>query len=265
MELKENMQLWVNEKWYMDVLKIENDKVTVQIKYTEPGAKLNYYKQITIPNIFKNLTQHSYIVKCKVNEKELKKHIGSLINRLTVEKDIVKMFENAVAANGANTAGMGAVSMPGLSGVAGVPGAAGSGDISTTKLPASMIPTNSFGLEIDNSTNKRARKKLKKNKTKGKKLKPIVKTPVVILTNESVDDTETDAKYKSRVFAFLDYPVSNDIDIDLINSINKERQLFVKISADRIKKYFKDFYNINKTLITIDASDWFENNILTLF
>jgi hypothetical protein len=57
--------------------------------------------------------------------------------------------ENAMYANPANTAGMGAVAFPGLSGVPGVPGTAGSGDLGQTLLPASLkIAAHTPGMDL---------------------------------------------------------------------------------------------------------------------
>lgn len=59
------------------------------------------------------------------------------------------MNENAMYANPANTAGMGAVNFPTMSGIPGMPGAAGSGDLGQTMLPASIkLAAHTIGLEL---------------------------------------------------------------------------------------------------------------------
>lgn len=64
-----------------------------------------------------------------------------------IQSGMVK--ENVMYANGANTAGMGAVAFPGLTGVAGTQGTLGSGDLGQTLLPASLkIAAMTIGLEL---------------------------------------------------------------------------------------------------------------------
>lgn len=64
-----------------------------------------------------------------------------------IQSGMVK--ENAMYANPANTAGMGAVAFPGLSGQPGQPGTAGSGDLGQTMLPGAVkIAAHTIGLEL---------------------------------------------------------------------------------------------------------------------
>jgi len=276
-------QLYVNNKWYMDVIDITDESISLQIKYSESTNNYIYYKTIKLPiNIFSNCEKKDVITYCKANEIELKRTIGSLINRLVKEKDILRILENSLIENG-----MGAVANPGLSGVPGVPGAAGSGDISGGVSPSSIsvansfvklkkkknnkkkkqqsvLPKNTFGLDFDRETNKKSRDTIKKLSDLGKKMKPLIKSPI-LLNNENIDvEIDTDSKYKKDVFEFLDYPVDNDIDNDLIQSINRERNKFIKLSAELVKHYLTKFYKLNKTLIKFEASDWFNNEILKL-
>ena len=64
-----------------------------------------------------------------------------------IQSGMVK--ENAMYANPANTAGMGAVNFPGLTGQPGLPGTAGSGDLGQTMLPGAVkIAAHTIGLEL---------------------------------------------------------------------------------------------------------------------
>lgn len=240
-------QLYVNKKWYMDIINIIDDILLLQIKY-----KINnniFYKQIKIKkDLFKENEVINGIIYCTINEKDLKYVIGTLINKLVKEKDINKLFEDAV-------------SMPGLSGTPGIPGATGSGDISRGVTGSSILPSNSFGLEIDRPENKRIRKKIKKIKKKEKKRKPLIKSPVVQLSKIKNENMTDDLEYKTKLFIFLDLPAQNDIDDSLLKSINKERSLFSEISSTRIKNYLNKFYKYNKTLIELDSSKRFKNGI----
>lgn len=264
MELKQNDQLYVNGKWYMDVIEIVDNVVTVRIKYYET-SKQNYYlyKNIKLSTtLFSDINDTGIIKTCKINEILFKKQIGSLINRLVKESDITSLFEDV--------AGMGAVSNPGLSGIPGVPGSAGS-DVSNTSMPISVMPGNSFGLEIDTPLNKKIRKKLKT-----KIGKSIIKSPIINLYKEGVEfvddennvlvlpDKNKDISYKNTLYTFLDYPAEIDYDINFIEIISSHRAEFLSMSMDRIILYFKDLYKLNKSLITKKCSDWFNNNIIIL-
>lgn len=254
MEISKGQQLYVNNKWYMDVIDVNDTKVKVRIKYYEGVKKdVYFYKEISLPkDLFTNLKENEYIVYTKVNQVELKKIIGSLINKLIKEDDITKMFED-----GSVGAGMGAVSNPGLSGTPGVVGNAGSGDVSGSVLPGS---SNEFALEIHPKVNKKIRKKLKT-----KAGKAVVKQPVIELTENVVSTEElTENEYKSKVYAFLDYPTDNEYDHKFIQVVNKIRPSFLDTSGQRIKQYFKNLYNMNKSLIKLRTSDWFQNYILVL-
>lgn len=263
MELKQNDQLYVNGKWYMDIIKIEDTIITIRIKYYETDKKDYYlYKNIKLSTtLFSDFNLKNTIITCKINEVLLKKQIGSLIYRLVKESDITSLFEDV--------AGMGAVSNPGLSGTPGIPGSAGS-DISNTSMPASVMPGNSFGLEIDTPLNKKVRKKLKT-----KVGKSIIKSPIINLYKESVEFVDNrkrelvlpdnvDINYKNTLYTFLDYPAEIDYDINFINTINAHRAEFLSMSMDRIKLYFQDLYKLNKSIITKKCSDWFNNNIIIL-
>ncbi len=184
------------------------------------------------------------------------------MDRIVKESDISKLFED--------TAGMGGESFPTMSGTPGVPGGAGSGTIT------SILPANEYGMEIDTPLNKRIRKKIFITNKKGKKMKPVISSatidlsgiriPVLNILTEDIDTESqiSDNDYKTQIYVFLDYPTDNDFDIKFIKIINLIRPSLSEISAERIKIYFKNLYNVNKTLITKNCSEWFKNNIIIL-
>lgn len=265
MEILKNDQLYVNSKWYMDVIDIVNNLVTVRVKYSEAIDKGPYiYKNIKIPlEVIKPTEEKNGIKYCKINEIDLKKIIGGLIYRLHKQNDINAILEDG--ANAANTAGMGAVSFGTMSGTPGVPGGAGSGDIAgtvkfaSTKAGTGTLPGNEFGLQIHPKVNAKIRKKIKT-----KAGKAIVKQPVINLSENADVETESDVEYKTKLFDFLDYPTDNEYDIKIIKIITTHRPEFLTMSSDRIKLYLNDLYTLNLTLITNHCSDWLKNNIFVL-
>lgn len=253
-------QLYINGKWYMDIKDVDQNQIKVRIKYYEGNDKKYYaYKIISLPiSMFTDIEQTDYITKAKIDPIELKKRIGSLINRLVKETDMSMLFEDGGAlASAGNTAGMGAVSSPGMSGTPGVPGAAGSGDIGG----GGILPASEFGLMRHPKVNKKIRKKLKT-----KVGKAIVKQPVILLTKENNEETVVNSEndYKNLLYEFLDYPTDNDIDIQFLEIINKLRPTFLELSSQRIKAYFKKLYEVNKSLINTKTSEWFQNNLFIL-
>lgn len=249
-DLKIGDQLFINNKWYFDIVNIDKDSITVRIKYYEGTTKQYYlYKIIKLPIvIFTNCEKYNFIYKCNIDNIMLKKQIGGLIDRLVKEIDINTILEN--------TGGMGAVVSPGLSGTPGLPGSAGSGDISN----GNILPSNEYGLQIVPKSNIKKIKKILKKKSHS----PLIKQPIINLFKENLDITNTENDYKRKLYEFLDYPTDNDWDIKFIMIINEWRPTFAEISNDRIKEYFKTLYNINNTLIKTYCSDWFQNNILIL-
>jgi len=247
--IKPGDQLFINSKWYFDVKSTDNQDVKVRIKYYE-GTNKNYYlyKVIKLPiSLFNNCETSNFITKCTVIEKDLKKQIGGLIDRLVKETDITNILED-----------MGAVVSPGLSGTAGIPGSAGSGDISN-----SVLPSNTFGLQIIPKVN---RKQIKKIIKRGNSTKNGIRKPLLNLMKEDarIDALTTDNDYKMSLYQFLDYPTDNDWDIKFIDVINDWRAGFLDASSQRIKQYFKDLYETNKTLIRDKCSEWFQNNMIVL-
>lgn len=252
--IKPGDQLFINNKWYFDVKSIDGQDIKVRIKYYE-GANKDYflYKVIKLPvSLFKDVMLDKFMVKVTVSEKDLKHQIGGLIDRLVKENDIMSIVED-----------MGAVSSPGMSGTPGVPGSAGSGDIVSFGGSSSVLPANSFGLDIIPKVN---RKQLKKIMKKGHSTKNGIRKPLLNLLKEEVssDVLASDNDYKLQLYQFLDYPADNDWDIKFINVINDWRASFLEASSQRIKQYFKDLYETNKALIKDKCSEWFQNNMIVL-
>lgn len=254
--LKAGDQLFINGKWYFDVKSIDDQDIKVRIKYYE-GTNKNYYlyKVIKLPvSLFTKCEPSGFIVKCTMLDKDLKKQIGGLIDRLVKENDITQIMEDV--------GGMGAVSSPSMSGTPGVPGGAGSGDIGSFG-GASVMPSNEFGLEIIPKVN---RKQLKKIMKKGGSTKNGIRKPLLNLLKEEVNAEilASDNDYKLNLYQFLDYPTDNDWDVKFISTINDWRASFLDASSQRIKQYFKDLYETNKALIKNKCSEWFQNNIIIL-
>ena len=243
--LNPGLQLYVNNKWYFDVFTTDADKTEVRVKYYE-SANLTTprYKVVKIPTKMFNLKETvGDVTYCQINEYDLKNTIGSLINRLVKEVDYNKIYED----------GMGAVVSPGINATPGLSGTPGSGDI------GSVMPQGEYGMMIHPKGNAKKRKKLKT-----KVGKPAIKQPFMILTKENFVEVETDADYKTNLFTFLDYPYDQDMEIKFIKMINKNRSNFLNVSSQRLKLYFKDLYEANKTLIEKSTGDFFQNMVLKL-
>lgn len=271
--IQENDQLYINGKWYFDVISVDSDSIKVRIKYYEAPTKNIYsYKIINLPkNLFQNPVVDNFIVRCQVHEPSLKQEIGGLINRLAVETDVValaekieKIKEDASCANGSNTGGMGAVSNPGLSGTPGQIGSFGSGDISTTVKYAStkggVTPKNSYGFQIVSRSN------MKHNRKSSKKQHgTLIKKPIMSIgESNEIDVTNSDHDYKTSIYTMLDYPADNENDLNMIGVISEYRPEMLEISKERLVQYFRDLYNTNRALIKTKCSEWFQNVILNL-
>ena len=256
MELKVGHQIYLNSKFFLDVIEIDK-KITVRIKYKEGNSY--HYKNIDLPlALFKNCKGNDELglVYCSIPAIELKKHIGGLVNKMIKEPNVYEIFENAVSAGPGNTAGMGAVSNPGLSGTPGVTGSMGSGDVSTHF---------DFGLQKHPISNKKHLDVLMKNKSKKKKNK--IKKPFLNTVNlsENIEiDMNSENDYKLRLFTFLDFPYNNDKDQEIIDSIAEHRDEFTIISSERIKIYLNLFYDLNKTFILANASEELINELEVL-
>jgi hypothetical protein len=271
--IQKNDQLFVNNKWYFDVMDVEGDSVKVRIKYYEaPTKNFYHYRTIKLPKtFFQNCVQDNFIVRCQIHEPQLKLQIGGLINRLAIETDVLSLAERInhikedVAAAG-DGGGMGAVVNPGMSGTPGEIGSMGSGDISTqirygsTKL--GITPNREFGLQIQSKSNmKHIRKSAKKQKG------VLIKKPIMTIgesNDPQIEVTNSDHDYKTSIYTFLDYPTDNENDLQLIGCVAEYRPDMLEISAERLVQYFRDLYKTNKALIKDKCSEWFQNQILVL-
>lgn len=269
--IQPNDQLFINNKWYFDVLSVEGDSVKVRLKYNEaPSKKFYTYRTLKLPlNMFQESVKDQFIVRCKVHEPSLKLQIGGLINRLAIEPDMLQFSESLVkedvAAAGAG-GGMGAVVNPGMSGTPGQIGSMGSGDIASpvkyasTKRATGALPKSEFGLQIHSKSNMRHI-----NKSAKKQKGTLIKKPVMsIAENNEIDVTNSDHDYKTKIYTFLDYPTDNELDLQMIGIIAEYRPEIIDTSAERLVQYFRDLYNTNKALIKNKCSEWFQNNILVL-
>lgn len=261
-------QLFVNNKWYFDVTEAQDSIIVVRVRYKENPKVENYiYRTIAIEkNLIKDITPHSFVKKCKIDERTLRNVLGSLVDRIAKEQDVTTIFEDASLAGPANTAGMGAVVMPGINSTPGVMGSFGSGDKPATKMKVQKkLPSNAIGLEILPKERIKQRKKIKTHKGT-----PIVKNPILDLTKSKVsealtdDDTVNDLEFKNNFFAMLDYPTDNETDMIMIDAMNGQRKKCLNVSGEIIKRYIKDFYTLNKTRITSECSEWFQNQLMVL-
>lgn len=203
-------QLWINNKWFFDVISINEANLVVRIKYKEAiNREYNLYKHILFPiNTIESNENLGIYSSIKINEQKLKTVWGSLVDRLVKEYNPYnyKINEN--------------VSNPGFSGTPGLPGTAGSGDISSTTI-------------IANNSN------IKK-----------VMLDLIDLNETLESDNMTEYDYKKLIYNFLDYPWELDIELDLCKEISNYRDEFLISSSVRIKDYFTNLNNINKALIS---------------
>lgn len=217
-------QLWVNNKWFFDIMSINESDLVVRVKYKESiDRKYELYKQIKLPlDTIQSNESNDMFISIKLDEFKLKKYWGSLVDRLikTHNPYMFKINEDAV-------------SNPGFSGTPGVPGTSGSGDISNNVLISNNQTVKKVMLDL-------------------------------IDVNETLEtDNQTENDYKKLVYNFLDYPWELDVEIDLCKEISNQRDEFLIASSVRIKDYFKDLSNINRALIS-KCSDIFQNDLLDL-
>ena len=127
-------QLFINNKWYWDVMGISNDMAIIQVYYMygypKPQISRTSFK-FPIKDMF--LEEDNLYKIVSVDETLLKKTIGNLINQILIQDSILESVneDGGAAASGvamASTAvsGMGAVTSPGSPSTPGVSGTAGS-------------------------------------------------------------------------------------------------------------------------------------------
>lgn len=243
-----NDQLYVNNKWYFDVIDINDNIIQVRIQYKEnPNINNFLYKNINLDKtIFTKVEEYKTFIKCEVDENKLKQIIGNLISRIKVEIDYSFVFEDVGVATSANSAGMGAVSMPGVNSTPGMTGSAGSADISTVLGP-SVKYNDEIGVAFNkNDTKKKKRKKL------------IIKTPVIKL--ENLNTIQDENQLRTKILDIIDYPIDNNYDKLFINNIKEKKSFLMNSSTEVIKQYINDLISLNKSLIK-NCSEWFINQI----
>jgi hypothetical protein len=253
--MKQGNELYINNQWYWDILKVDTDNVEVRIKYIE-GNNLHMYKNISLPkSIFNDCSQVNNVIHCIIDKSKLKSIIGGLINRLVKSPNIYDIFENVVSVSPGNSVGMGDVSNPGLSGTPGTVGSAGSGDVS------SFI---NFGIEKIPASNMKHIKQITKKRKNKKKNETVLRNPIHLLFENLADGNITDNQFKQFFFEFLDHPIENGYDEVVINSINKNRPEFLQISKQRLQAYLQMFYDTNKAFIDNKTSERLQNTLSKL-
>lgn len=264
-------QLRVNNKWFFDVVGINDTDKTITVKFFyKEGISRKYVlaKKIALPQSLITITEtKDNVVYVKIDETQLKSKWGNIVNYIEKSPDIYKLIESAD--------GMGAVSMPGLSGVVGQTGSAGSGDISYAPLPASVKPSDTL---LGHSTAKkgtyslidlsRSKKAIKKSMGTNKS-KVWDKTGNGIIRQLSYSDImkendTNDLSYKQILYDFLDYPFDNDYDNMVLAVLEEHRKNFINSSSPIIKDYMHNFFNANKSYIKRNCSKEFLNKILIL-
>jgi hypothetical protein len=243
-------ELYVNNKWFFDVISITEASLEVRIKYKEAqNRQYELYKIVKLPIDLVTIEEtKNNLIYCTIDNTKLKTLWGSLVDRIVKESNPynIKINEDA-SSDGGNTVGMGDVSNATLSGTPGVPGGAGSGDIYNTVISSSTL----YRGAKSNKPNKENLKKALLN--------------ILGMKEDLQYGDNTDNDYKVLVYQFLEYPWTKDIEIDLINEILEWKAEFLDASPVRIKLYFKELFDLNSSLINSKCSDTFINQISQLF
>lgn len=246
MKFEPGQQLYVNNKWFFDILESKDGQLVCRIKYKEaPNRQYYLYKDVKIDEKLLSVDESNDIfIVCKIDEKKLKDLYGSLIDRILKEQNpyLFSVNEDA-SATVASTAGMGAVSQPGLSGTPGVPGTSGSGDLNV----GNGVKNNKFTYTKS-----------------GTRLKKALIDLLSMKEDLSNYNPETDSDYKKLVYEFLDYPWTVDLEIQVVKEASKDRDVFSNTSTSRISEYFKDLYTLNKFAIDSNCSNEFINKLLLI-
>lgn len=248
-EIKINDQLFVNGKWYFDVIDINENIVQVRVQYKENNDFKDYlYKSINLDkDLFEKVEtiDNTNLINCEIDENKLRRAIGNLMSRLRIEMDYSFMFEDVGVATAANSAGFGDVSMPGINSTPGAEGSAGSGDISTTLGGSTVTPVPELGEPWD------------KHK-KRKKKKPTLKSPIIHL--ESVNLLNMDSELKTNLLNIMDYPAENAYDHAFITDMTRKKDILMGRSKEVIVNYVNDLVELNKHIYD-ECSDWLKNEL----
>lgn len=152
-------QLFVNNKWYFDVIGIYGEDLLIQIFYM-----FGYPKQQITRKAFKINKNLIFIEKendiykyVSISENKLKTLIGTLIDQILIQADldlsivvkesIINEDGGVAVASAGTTTGMGAVVSPGSPTTPGVSGTAGS--------DTAIVTTSSNGFDFDRSLKKK--------------------------------------------------------------------------------------------------------------
>lgn len=251
-EINVNDQLYVNDKWYFDIININDNIVQVRIKYKENPNIENYlYKSINLDKSFFDQVdkdESTKLIRVNLDEKKLRSTIGNLIDRIKIEIDYSFIYEDGGgAASVGNTGGFGAVVAPGVNPVPGQQGTPGSGDISTVLGPSTIKPADLLGKPY---------KKHQKSLKKKKKSKKQIKKPVLFAENYSEEDNDL----KSELLDLINYPEKNEYDILFTNEIKNKIDELVKVSKETIKTYLANLIDFNNTKFK-SCSEWLRNAI----
>ena len=97
-ELLAGDEIYVNGKWFWDVIKADQEYVTVKMYYNKeyPGISTPNSSNIKIPrDAFSVFSENNGIKYCLIGETTLKKLTGGLFRLLKVQQDISELMENA--------------------------------------------------------------------------------------------------------------------------------------------------------------------------
>jgi len=246
-EIKINDQLFVNNKWYFDIVDINDNIIKVRIQYKEnPNIEKYLYKNINIDkSLFDKVEEYKYFFKCTIDENKLRQNIGNLISRIKIEKDYSFIYEDAAVA--ANSAGMGDVAAPGINSTPGAYGSVGSADFGA---PAYTTPSEKPNMG-SNVVGEKKKKKTKKDKIK-------LKTPTIKLeTFSNINDIND---IKTNILNLIDYPDLNKHDLYFVELINKNKVVLMNSSIPVVQKFMDDLKQLNNELYSF-CSEYFMDEI----
>src|SRR5574343_990001 len=95
-ELLAGDEIYVNGKWFWDVIKADQKYVTVKMYYNKeyPGINTPNSSSIKIPKeAFSIFSENNGIKYCMIGETTLKKLTGGLFRLLKVQQDISELME----------------------------------------------------------------------------------------------------------------------------------------------------------------------------
>lgn len=251
-ELNIGDEIYVNGKWYWDVINVDTVNVTVKIYYTKeyPGLNKSNSSNIKIP--IDGISVHSEnngIKYCLIGETLLKKLTGGLYKILKVQSDISDILESANKTKNKKTQESmytsilkfkkNLINEDGGASYASAANTSGMGDMTTTTSPDGTVISSDTATTLkDVATpvmpNSNMLKYLKKNR----------KSLDVSKSGNVIKESTTD-DFKTKLFAFLDYPWQEDVEISVIKLVNEYRNMFVKASTEQIQNYLRNLLSTN--------------------